>query len=150
MQTFRVAGLLVRPAWPSKSYPRSSRRANYALKSAGRANAGFIDKALGRTIDSAGRPSTGRMNVECRSCYRSTRLGSGWQLVTNRPRVVCQHLFNIVNPFVVHDPTNEIDLAPAEITRKYASERWRRPPVQVLPVEHPLCVQEFAIEHIKR
>src|SRR5262245_54660033 len=75
------------------------------------ANAGCINEVLGRIIDRAVCPSAGRMNVECRSCYRSIRLGSGWQLVTNRPHMVCQHLFDVVNPFVVHDPTNEIDLA---------------------------------------
>src|SRR5262249_906562 len=118
--------------------------------SAGCAYAGFIDEALGKIIDRPGCPSAGRMNVQCRSCYRSIRLGSAWQLVTNRPHMVCQHLFDVVNPFVVHDPTNKIDLASAEIMPKHASEHRRCSPVHVLPVEHPLCVQEFAIEHIKR
>jgi len=44
---FKLFGLLdlVGRLGPQKSYPRSSRRANYALNSAGRANAGFIDEA---------------------------------------------------------------------------------------------------------
>src|SRR5215471_12416926 len=119
------------------------------LRSTGNAHARRIDEALGVIVDAAAPPAAMRMNIEL-SGFRCRGIGLRprwhWKLVVDRPRVVRQHLLDIVDLVVIHDSTHEIGLPSDEISGEFTRQRRYGPPGHMFTVEHPLGVQELTIE----
>src|SRR5262249_62169729 len=101
-------------------------RSRPSWRSTGNAHGRRMDEGLGVIVDAAAGPAAMCMNIElsgsrCRGiCLRSRR---HWKLVADRPRVVREHLLDIVDLVVIHDSTHEIGLPSDEVSGKFTRQR---------------------------